>query len=235
MPTTVLWLTDSTNLTCFLEKGSTKISIQKDVLKVFELALRHNLVLLPVHLLREDPRIVLADQGSKWNDTDDWTVDWSTAENAQIWAGVQCNIDLFADPNNSKCARFCARYNCPRVEAVDAFSISWAEEVAWICPPTTRLVDTIRKIAHSPGLRGVLVVPAWRTALFWAVLFPDGKHATECFSAAVSCRPFLLQGTSNGTNNLMKGYTAFPFLLLAICSSGSGSMKAGRATVPVDV
>ena len=36
--TTVMWLTDSTNLTAFLERGSVKINIQKDILKVFRLA-----------------------------------------------------------------------------------------------------------------------------------------------------------------------------------------------------
>ena len=35
VPKTILWLTDSTNLTAFLEKGSPKLDIQDDILRVF--------------------------------------------------------------------------------------------------------------------------------------------------------------------------------------------------------
>ena len=72
---TVLWLTDSTNLCTFLEKGSTKPAIQKDILRVYRALRAANLFLLPVHLRREDPRIQIADAGSKWNDSDDWSLD----------------------------------------------------------------------------------------------------------------------------------------------------------------
>ena len=78
MSQTVLWLTDSTNLTGYLVKGSVKPDIQKDVFEVFKLAHALKLVLLPIHLRREDPKIVMADAGSKWKDSDDWSVSRQT-------------------------------------------------------------------------------------------------------------------------------------------------------------
>jgi hypothetical protein len=68
----VYWLTGSQNMTTFLTKGSGKGPIQKEVFGIMVLCKKLNIRIIPIHLLRDDPRIKVADDGSKMTDTDDW-------------------------------------------------------------------------------------------------------------------------------------------------------------------
>jgi hypothetical protein len=61
--TNVYWLTDSQNLTTFLTKGSGKAQIQEEVLRIMVLCKKLNIRIIPIHLLREDPRIKITDDG----------------------------------------------------------------------------------------------------------------------------------------------------------------------------
>jgi hypothetical protein len=74
--TSVYWLTDSENLTSFLNKGSGKIYIQADVFKTLQLARKLNFQIEQIHLLRDDPRIQQADEGTrqKTQITGRWTI-----------------------------------------------------------------------------------------------------------------------------------------------------------------
>jgi lysophospholipid acyltransferase (LPLAT)-like uncharacterized protein len=69
--TNVYWLTDSQNMTTFLTKGFSKGPIQKEVFGIMTLCKKLNIRIIPIHLLRDDPRIKMADDGSKMTDTDD--------------------------------------------------------------------------------------------------------------------------------------------------------------------
>ena len=62
----VLWLTDSTNLCVFLTKGSRKTRIQADILEIHWLCHDLKIRLTPIHLKRNDFRIQLADEGSRF-------------------------------------------------------------------------------------------------------------------------------------------------------------------------
>ena len=231
-----MWLTDSTNLTSFLEQGSTKTAIQADILEVFKVAKEHKLVLIPVHLRREDPRIVMADAGSKWADTDDWSVDKESVARLMAWTRERVEIDLFADTKNTQVSHFFSRYACPGSAGVSALAFPWTKMAAWVCPPVGRVVEVVKKIARATGMTGVLVVPAWKTAIFWPFICPDGEHATECFEEVLVFRPFILQGETNeGENTLMKGFTSFPFMALFIRSEGRGRTVPGRARMPAEL
>ena len=223
------------NLTAFLERGSTKKDIQRDILAVFKLATELQLVLLPVHLRREDPRIQMADTGSKWTeDTDDWGIDEESFQRVKEWFPMRLDVDLFADTNNARVGQFFSRYDCPNSQGVDGFSMQWAGLQAWACPPVSKVTETVKKILHSPGLRGILIVPRWSSAAFWPFLCPDGKHLTECFAAAKEFRPFVVNNeeAQNQRFSLMRGWTAFAFLALEITSSGRGRLAPGRVRMP---
>jgi hypothetical protein len=187
---TLYWLTDSTNLVAFLTKGSMKKPIQEDVLKVLKLARQLNVCIVPIHLLRDDPRISLADAGSKCPDSDDWSVDNETFNSISENYGP-FTIDLFADQSNKKVDRFYSNFACPTSIGVDAFCHNWDNEVAWICPPVKLVIQTIRKIKSTKG-KGVLICPKWPTARFWPVLFPRG-NITEPFTHVAEISPLILQ------------------------------------------
>ena len=95
---TVLWLTDSSNNTAFLEKGSTKPA---NALEIFKSAREHNLTIVPAHLSRKDPRIQVVDVGSKWEDRNNWSVDCFSFQEID-WEHGHFDEVLFADTNNSK-------------------------------------------------------------------------------------------------------------------------------------
>ena len=97
---------------------------------------------MPIHLLRTDPRIELADIGSKWQDSDDWSVDVITFKEIERFHGIKYAVDLFADSNNTKVPKvFFSRFMCPGSQGVDAFAHSWEGIRAWVCPPTSRLIE----------------------------------------------------------------------------------------------
>ena len=64
--------------------------------------------------------------------------------------------------------------------------------------------EAVKKIVRSTGMTGIMVVPVWRTAVFWPFIVPDGRHVTECFGRVEAFRPYLLQGETGDGNQLMK-------------------------------
>ena len=62
---------------------------------------RLNIRIIPIHLLRDDPRIKIADDGSKTVDTDDWQIDDETFQRNKD--KYNFTIDLFVSDRNSKC------------------------------------------------------------------------------------------------------------------------------------
>jgi hypothetical protein len=143
----ILWMTDSANVYSFLTKGSSKVHLQK---LIFECAmLTHELecYLDPIHLLREDPRIVLADSASKKLDTDNWSVDVESFES--LHRDFHFEIDLFADKFNKKVERYVSLYYDDTAFAVDAFSIPW-DLLSWVCPPVSLLPKVIHRICCDP-------------------------------------------------------------------------------------
>ncbi len=74
----VYWLTDSEDMATFLPNGSGKSHIQREVFRIILLCKKMNMRIIPIHLLREDPRIKVADDGLKTMEIDDWQVDAET-------------------------------------------------------------------------------------------------------------------------------------------------------------
>ena len=223
------WLTDSENLVTFLTKGSSKLAIQSTVLDIFRLAHRMKLDLIPLHVRRSDYRIQAADHGSRFYDPDDWSIDTASFESiTQFWPA---SIDLFAHFSNSHLPRFYSFGNAPHTSGVNAFAQDWSGEIAWCCPPVNLVIAAVRKIASS-RMQAILVVPAWRSAFFWAFLFPDGVHALDLCVSISAFRPHLIRGRFC-TNLLMQGRTAFPFLALFLRSPGCGySGQSGTVRCP---
>jgi len=82
-------------------------------------------------------------------------------------------IDRFADSRHCRVRsrRFNARFACPGVEAVDAFSQDWGGDNNWVNPPFA-LVG--RVLAHARLCRAswTLIVPIWPRRAWWPILWP---------------------------------------------------------------
>lgn len=190
--TNVYWLTDSQNMATFLTKGSGKRQIQEEVFRIMVMCKKLNFRMIPIHLLRGDLRIQIADDRSKTTDTDDWQVDCETFQRSD--RKYKFKIDLFACNHNKKCDRFYSNFYCPGTSGIDAFSHSWDDEIAWIFPPIREVTRVIRKLRVS-RIAGVLFVPEWKTADYWVEIFDSHGNVLPPFTHIESCRPFIIQGT----------------------------------------
>lgn len=166
----VKWFTDNQNVARILLVGSKKEYLQEIALKVFGLIFEHNIKLEPEWVPRGQNE--MADYISRIIDYDDWGINQSVFELVDEFWGPH-TVDRFASDCNNKCVRFNSRFWNPGSEAVDAFTVNWAGELNWFCPPIV-LIPRVVAHARACGCKGTLVVPAWPSAPFWPLLFPWG-------------------------------------------------------------
>lgn len=208
--TNVYWLTDSQYMATFLTKGSGKGPIQKEVFGIMVLCKKLNIRIIPIHLLRDDPRIKVADDGSKMTDTDDWQVDDETYQ--RINRRYRFTIDLFASDRNTKCQKFFSNFYCSNTFGIGAFSHSWEYEVAWICPPIREVIKTIRRLKTSK-VSGVIFIPEWKTADYWTEIFDKEAQLMWPFKSVEIYIPHIFQGTFN-YRSPFTGRAKFNFLAI---------------------
>lgn len=171
----ILWLTDSAIMVTFLTKGSTKPHVQRVILDILRRLHKIGAAIKPIHISREDFRIQVADEGTRFFDADDWSID--RASYIKYTVGKRIAADIFVHASNSKAEIFFSYGKCPGTSGVDAFTQDWGfKEWAWVCPPTNLVIETIKKIAQT-RMKAVLIVPKWQTADFWPYLCPDGQRA----------------------------------------------------------
>jgi hypothetical protein len=69
-------------------------------------------------------------------------------------------VDLFASHQNCQLTRFVSRNPSPGASAVDAFSMDWSKENAWVHPPFAMISRVLEKISLSGG-EATLIAPLW--------------------------------------------------------------------------
>ena len=112
---------------------------------------------------------VEGDKASRITNTD---TEWELAN--CVYKRIVCSfgshsIDLFVSRLNTKCKRFCSRFQDPESEVVDAFTISWKKEDLYAFPPFALILPTLRKIINDRAT-GTMVVSKWSTQP-WYPLF----------------------------------------------------------------
>ncbi|MEW8548280.1 MAG: reverse transcriptase domain-containing protein [Candidatus Thiodiazotropha sp.] len=134
------------------------------------------------------------------------------------------DIDLFASRLNHKLKRYVSFRPDPCAIAVDAFSISWANDYVFIFAPFSTLNMVLRKIAEDSA-EGIVIAPLWTTQSWWPLLV---HHITDL--------PLLLprgQGILYQPNDLTKIHPLKKLRLGAFRVSGSHwKAEAFRASLP---
>ena len=166
--TRVRWFTDNQNVVHIIQVGSRKEQLQALALEIFQLAVQHNIHLEPEWIPRELNQ--QADYLSRIIDYDDWRL------NPKVFAVLDSlwgphTVDRFADSTNTQLQRFNSRYWSPGTEAVDAFTVNWAGENNWLCPPVS-LIPRVLRHAQNCNANCTIVMPAWPSAPFWPLLCP---------------------------------------------------------------
>ena len=209
----VRWFTDNQNVVKIVQYGSTKPSLQAEALDIFSICVQGNIRLEPEWIPREQNE--LADYYSRIVDYDDWMLNptiftWFDT----IWGPH--TIDRFANAMNAQTQRFNSRFWSPGIEAVDAFTCSWAGENNWWCPPI-HLVPRVFRHAQYTKANGTLIIPQWFSSPFWPLLFPDGFMPAEFVEGVIELPisdTLILPGQSGA--NLFKGLPNTPMLALRL-------------------
>ena len=65
------------------------------------------------------------------------------------------------------------------------------------------------------GAKGFLAVPLWKSASYWPILAPNGRHFARFVTRYMKIRPFLLSGPDL-SNSTFKGFPTFDFVVMRI-------------------
>jgi hypothetical protein len=208
----IYWLTDSQNVVSFIKRGSRKPEIQDVLFELVELAHKLKINIEPIHLKREDPRIQMADDGTRTLDSDNWSIDYASFK----WFEdtYKLDIDMFADQVNKRLPRFCSLYYSQGTESVDAFATCWKDKGnLWLCPPVSLLMKVFRRITTSE-CKGILVMPVWKTASFFCLYFDGDLNPFPPFQLITLWHPYIIQNEDFKQTPLF-GNVPFQFAALA--------------------
>jgi len=207
----IYWCSDSENAVRFIAKGSRNPTIQAMAFEIAQIAQKLRISIKPIHLSRQDPRMVEADEGSKTLDTDNWSIDEQSFQ--ELNAQLEFDTDLFADQNNRRVEKFCSLYYCEATEAVDAFSTTWGTlGKLWLCPPVSALSDVFHRIMATP-CEGIVCLPVWEASNFYSLYFKKNHEVREPFVLMKLWKPFIVQN-EGARNTALFGTTPFYFAAL---------------------
>ena len=172
------WLTDSQNLETWSRKGSLISEVQQELMILFRLQSELNMRIIFVWAPRDHPSIALADEGSKFLDTDDWSICNTSYGAIQIINGSRFTCDVFASSSTNKVSKFYSKVPSVGSSGINAFAQDWRFDVNFVCPPV-KLIPAVIHHLSMQQCQGVLVIPEWRTAIFWPLITTDGVHYIE--------------------------------------------------------
>ncbi len=141
-----------------------------------------------------------ADSISQILDYDDYTINDTVFMQLDALWGPH-TVDRFACFYNAKVQRFNSRFYQTGAEAVDAFTQNWAFNNNWLFPPTILVIRVIRHL-RACAAHGTLIVPIWKSAVFWTVLCEDGVHWNSWvhdWQVLSSERNLIIKGKANNS------------------------------------
>ena len=149
------------------------MEIQADVVRIKKLEKKLSVKIVPVWTPREHARLQLADLGSKFStSTDEWSVARPIVDAVLNCINVQPTIDAFASVHNKICTRFFSLIPQTRASGVNFFAQTLSsKEIYFCCPPVTQILPCFKKLISQPGLTAILLVPDWKSHVFYPYLF----------------------------------------------------------------
>lgn len=162
----IKWYTDNQATAKIVEVGSMKLELHTIALRIFKICYEHS-IHLDIEWVPRD-RNTRADFISKLVDFDDWQVTEDVFKDLDSLWGPH-TVDCFATYYNRKITRYFSRFWNPETSGIDAFMQSWEVENCWLVPPVYLIPRTLAYI-YSQGAKGTLIVPLWKSAVFWPLL-----------------------------------------------------------------
>ena len=200
-------LSDNKNVMSVLQIGSRKSELQELALDMHDICKQEHIEMHPEWIPRAGN--TKADSLSRCGDSDDWSMKWWVFKMLDKKWGHH-TVDRFASHFNNKCVRFNSRWWVPGTEAINALDEKWTGENNWVVPPPRLVPNCISKIENEKA-DCTLVVPEWKSAPFWPLLF--GK--TSSFSEMIQLPNRNVIDVGLGNNGLFKN-NPLSFRMLAV-------------------
>jgi hypothetical protein len=148
------------------------------------------------------------DRSRQYTSTDEWGADRQDLHRAFLILGETPTVDAFASRKNTICQTFFSKWPQLGGAGVDFFAQTLSSrEIYFCCPPVAEAAHTIRKLCSSNNITAILVLPAWHSALHWALLrthsgfIPEVRASTEWTGRGQDTgRGVSLFGLSHNTN-----------------------------------
>jgi hypothetical protein len=134
--------------------------------RFFMLLLRLDITFVDAEYVRSEDNVV-PDLESRRTDQGDWRCTLQLLRRAFEVLGTP-SIDLFASSGNRVVKRFASWRANPGSTFVDAFTVDWSGEFAWIVAPFNLLARIFQALTQMRA-RAVVLVPVWPAQSWWPV------------------------------------------------------------------
>jgi len=168
LDTSILWRVDNTTALAQVRKagglrGRRLLLVAEKILLLLH---ARRLQILPIFIPTEEN--LQADAASRFQPVPDWHLDPNVVRQmVSLWGTPQ--IDLFASRLSTQFPRFMSWRAADQPEAVDALSMAWDFDLAFLFPPIPLLMRVVRKLEVSRGVF-LLVTPFWEVQTWFASL-----------------------------------------------------------------
>ena len=165
----IKWYSDNQSVISIVQHGSMKLELHNLALEIYSFCNENNIQIQIDWVPRGENKT--SDAISRYIDYDDWEINSCLFTDLQNRFGT-FTVDLFADYSNAKVDKFYSKFWEENCSGVDALAYNWANEFCWTVPPVSLVSKVINKILQDKA-KGVLIVPRWRSSLFWPLLVED--------------------------------------------------------------
>ena len=170
-------LTDNKAVSRIMLVGSKVKELHEMVTSIFLRCRALQIKLVVEWRSREDPLLKHADEGSRKFDQSSFSLNFeSFASLFQHFVDLVLEVDCMAENWNKKCDVYFSRFPEAGSSGVNFFAQALAGNLQfYVFPPPSLVTATILHLQKFQ-VRGLLLVPFWRSASFWNNVVPDGRH-----------------------------------------------------------
>ena len=183
-------LTDNKAVEFIFKAGSNKFRIHRMVVDIFLSCRSHRILLNVSWRSRDDPRLQIADAGSRDFDGSSFSLDFASfSVILEAFSHVNLSVDAMAQFWNKKFPLYFSRRKDPAAMGQNFFAQKLYPDIGYyIFPPPH---DIVAVLLHLQLYRasGVLILPLWPSQSFFNFVFPDGKHPGPWAVSLLRFRP----------------------------------------------
>ena len=168
--TSILIKSDNTTVVAYINKqgGTTSKALCDLALELWEFCVHRNLCIYASHIAGVSN--VRADELSRRSCSEhSYFLLQDSFDSMCDSLSFPLSIDCFASRLNNKLTRYISRFKDPSSSLVDAFSVSWSDNV-YLFPPVSLISRVLSKFQADRVAHGVIICPYWPSQPWFPVL-----------------------------------------------------------------